>query len=74
MLPFLKQKQAAGVAVTYRKPDENQDVGPETSASALEACAIDMMEAMEGKDAKRFAAAFQAAIECLESAPDETVE
>lgn len=72
MLPMFKQKAAAGVAVTYRKPDENQEVAPE--ASALEACAMEMMEAIESKDAKRFAMAFQAAFECLASAPSEAID
>ncbi len=68
MLPFLKRHNQAGATVTYRKPDENSEVSQE--GSPIEACAQDIISAMDGKDAKALARAIEAAFEILSSAPE----
>lgn len=66
MLPFLKKrKQDAGIAMEYRKPDD------EESVDGLEVAMKDLCDAEEKKDYKAMAAAFRAAFEMLEVQPHE---
>jgi hypothetical protein len=71
MLPFLKNHKQAGVIVSTRKPDEKDDQEPSDSSAAMEACAQDIIRAIEQKDSKHLALALQAAFECMESEPHE---
>lgn len=68
MLPFIKkQRQSAGVAVEYRKPDESDK--PESQDDGLEMAADDMLKAHSSGDKKALAAALRAAFEILDSQP-----
>ena len=71
MLPFLKNKNVAGLIISHRKPDgdiqEQHSEGNEDSA--LESAAEDIIQAMTAKDAKSLAAAIRAAFEILDSEP-----
>ena len=71
ILPFLKPKKVAGLIIAKRKPDgskqEMYEGGEENSG--LEACAEDLMRALNSKDAKAVAEALKAAFEICDAAP-----
>lgn len=65
MLPFLKRSRQVGVIVEQRKADRPEE------ASEMEACAQDLLSAIEAKDVKGIASALQAAFELADSTPHE---
>lgn len=76
MLPWMKdqKKNVAGVIMATRKPDGGfrDESTPETSFSdsdGLQACAEDIIKAIEAKDAKALATALQDAFDVMESQP-----
>lgn len=66
-LPFLQKKKIAGVIISHRKPDEASQEQNPNDDSGLEACASDLIDAIQSQDTKRAAAAIRAAFEVLES-------
>jgi hypothetical protein len=72
MLPFLKQKQQAGVIVNQRKPDSIKEDSSEDYA--LESAAEDLIRAHNTKDIKAVAAALRAAFQILDAEPHEEGE
>jgi hypothetical protein len=76
VLPFLAKKRQVGVIVESRKPDG--DVKEQSQESeenqGLEACAQDLLSAIERKDARALANAIKAAFEICESYPHEEGE
>lgn len=69
MLPFLKNKikPQVGVIVKQRAPDAAEDKNdPE---AALEACAIDLIDAVHARDIKKVAQVLKDAFELMESQP-----
>lgn len=74
MLPFLKQKpMATGLIVQTRKTDG--DAPPmENDDAAMEACASDIMRAIEAKDHRGLAKAIRAAMDCHMSGDDESYD
>jgi len=74
MLPFMKPKaMSVGVIVRNRKPDGISAEQPDedSGSGAIDACAEDLMQALQSKDSKAVAAALRAAFEVLESEPHE---
>jgi len=73
MLPFLKQKQVAGLIVAKRKPDgtHEEQHSEDQEDHGLEACATDLIRAIHAKDSTAAAAAMRAAFELMESEPHE---
>lgn len=73
MLPFLKNKNhsVAGIIMKTRPADEPSEQDSETPSddAGLEACASDLISAMQAGDAKRAAAAIRAAFEICDSQP-----
>lgn len=72
MLPFLantKNKSIAGTIIAKRKEDGSigQDSGPDYDSEGLEACANDLLQAIESKDSKAIASALKAAFEICDS-------
>ncbi len=67
MLPFLKNKQDAAVAmpveVQKREPDD------ESEYDTLESAGQDLIDAVHAKDARAVAAALRAGFELMESEP-----
>lgn len=57
MLPFLKKKPQPGVMVQTRQADEDK----QPDNTGLEACAQDLIDAVQSGDAKRVASALKAA-------------
>jgi hypothetical protein len=76
LLPFLKKKPAAavGVIVKTRTPDEKPEQDQDDSSAGIEACAHDLLTAIEAKDVKGIADALQAAFEIADSQPHEEGE
>lgn len=68
MLPFLKQKPVAGLIISHRKADgsKGEEYSQGEENHALEACAEDIIRAINSKDAKALATALKSAWECLE--------
>lgn len=68
-LPFMiKKKDAApSVHTEHRIPDQE----PSGEEAGLEACANDILQAIESKDAKRLASAIKSAFELCDSYPHE---
>lgn len=68
MLPFLKKNKEASASAPVdsleRKPDS-----AESEYDPLEACAEDLLQAMEKKDVKMLAAALRSAFELCEMEP-----
>ncbi len=60
MLPFLRKPKASGLIVEQRKSDKPNE------PSEMEACAQDLLNAIEAKDVKAIAQALQAACELSE--------
>ena len=71
MLPFLKPKRQAGIMISERKPDGGFAEQNEQAAEdqGLEACADDIIRAINSKDSRELAAAIRAAFEILDSEP-----
>ena len=72
MLPFLKRKdqQTAGLIIKHRQPDQHSESIEESDESAAhEACARDLLQAIESKDIKGIAEALQSAFEIMDSEP-----
>lgn len=65
MLPFLKKPRQPNLIVEQRKSDNPNE------SSEMEACAKDLLDAIEAKDIKGMAAAMKAACEIAESLPHE---
>lgn len=63
MLPFLKKSKQVGVIVEQRKPDKPSE------NSEMDACASDLLSAIEAKDIKGIAAALKAAHDLADSVP-----
>lgn len=68
MLPFLRKPKASGLIVEQRKADKPNE------PSEMDACAQDLLSAIEAKDVKGIAAALQAAFELADSQPHEESE
>lgn len=72
MLPFLKRKDAsiAGTIIKTRAPDDsNESEQPDDPSASHEACARDLLKAIEAKDIKGIAAALYDAFTVMESEP-----
>lgn len=75
MLPFLKQKpMATGLIVQTRKADGDAKPMEDDSDAAMEACASDIMRAIESKDHRGLAKAIRSAMECHMSGDDESYD
>ena len=76
MLPFLKKHvKQSGVIVSERKPDQPHEVEQaESEDYGLEACASDVMQAIEMKDKKALADAMKAFFQIVDSMPHEEGE
>lgn len=68
LLPFLnvKNRNQGGVSTEYRKPDESS----EKSDGGLEACAADILRAINENNSKALAGAIQAAYDVCSSAQE----
>lgn len=66
-LPFIKPKQAAGIIIKRRKPDESSEVTSEQAESPLQYCAEEILRAIEESNAKSLAVALEDAFEILKS-------
>jgi len=66
-LPFLTKhkRQDAGTAVEYRNPDSEPEAGDE----GMEACAKDVLDAVNANDFKRLSKALHAAFQVYDAAP-----
>lgn len=73
MLPFLKPRRVAGLIISQRKSDGSTDVSHQEGDEnqGLEACADDIIRAINNKDSKQLAEALRSAFECLQSGPAE---
>lgn len=78
ILPFLKKRDVAGVIISkHRHPsgsiDESPEQGDEGGDDGLEACARDIIAAMDAKDHRQLAQALRNAFEIVGSsqAPSE---
>ncbi len=74
LLPFLKNKEGhvSSVIVKHRQPDQPSEKTEENdSEAAHEACAADILKAIEAKDPKALASALRSAFEIMESEPHE---
>jgi hypothetical protein len=71
MLPFLKKKNApqTGVIVQTRNPDEKPDENQEDNSDGIQACAQDLLTAIQSSDTRSMADAIKAAFEILDAAP-----
>lgn len=71
MLPFLtkKQPQATGIIVKHRAPDEDQEYQdkPDDRSEAIEACAKDLLDAINSSNIKEIAATIKSAFDILSS-------
>ncbi len=77
MLPFLKRKQepATGLIIKNRAPDQpSESEDKDDPSAAHEACAKEIIQAIESKDAKRLAEALKDMYQILESGPEEEGE
>jgi hypothetical protein len=74
-LPFFKKDRRVGLIVEQRHPDGNLERKPDEEGDpALEACAEDLLRAMNTKDIKAIADALRAAFDVMESEPHEEAE
>lgn len=74
MLPFLKRKDApsSGLIIKNRTPDEpSESEDQDDPAAAHEACARDLLSAIERKDIKGIAEALKASHDIADSEPHE---
>lgn len=74
MLPFLKRKDSsiAGTIIKTRTPDEpSESEQPDDPSASHEACARDLLKAIEAKDVKGIADALYDAFTVMESEPHE---
>ncbi len=73
MLPFLKKRQpsAVGVIVKHRAPDEKPEENQDDSQAAHNACAREIISAIEAKDESRLAEALKDIFNILDSEPHE---
>lgn len=72
MLPFLKRRNepaVSGLMIKTRSPDEPNESDENDPAAAHEACASEIIQAIEAKDSKRLAEAFKDMFQILESEP-----
>lgn len=71
MLPFLKKSQpsAVGVIVKHRAPDEKPEENQDDSQAAHNACAREIISAIEAKDESRLAEALKDIFNILDSEP-----
>lgn len=77
MLPFLKNEKGGSIAsliVKSRQPDESETQEKDSDSTGIEACAKDMISAIEMKDHKRLAEAMRDAFTILENQPHEEAE
>lgn len=73
MLPFLKKQQVAGLIISkHRQPSGSiEESSPKGHDEGLEACARDMITALDSKDSRQLAQALRNAFEIMESEPHE---
>jgi len=73
VLPFLKnrEKQAAGIVMKTRTPDEKpeNDTESDDPAAAIKACANSLIRAVHSRDIQGVADAMKDAFDILESSP-----
>lgn len=69
-LPWIKPKQVAGLIVSRRKPDDSQEVTPESESPVLY-CAEEILKAVSANDAKALAMALEHAFNILDSAEED---
>lgn len=77
MLPFLankKPKAAVGVIVKERTPDEQPESEEDMASAGLEACAMDLIDAVHAKDVQKVAQVLQDAFDLMEAKPHEEIE
>lgn len=67
MLPFRKRQDEASASAPVDKIERKPDDGAEFDS--MEACAEDILQAMEKKDVKMLAAALRSAFEMLDMEP-----
>lgn len=72
MLPFLKKRDAPGVAgviIKHREPDEKPDSEEDDKDAAIHACSRDLIQAIQRNDVKGVSEAIRSAFEILDSMP-----
>jgi hypothetical protein len=71
LLPFLRKKQEEGssptLSIKTRTPDKKED----SDDAGLNACAQDLLDAVQARDVSGVAAALKAAFEIADSQPHE---
>jgi len=68
LLPFSKKDQSiSGVLSQKRHPDPKAEQNQDDSSAGIEACAQEIIDAVEAKDAKRVAEALKDAFELLDN-------
>lgn len=73
MLPFLKARpQAGGISTIVRKSDN--DGASSNENEGLEACARDLIDAIQSGDSKKAASALKSAFELCDSQPHDEGE
>lgn len=74
-LPYLKQKQVAGLIIQHRSADGDKQDAPENEQyQGVIACAEAAIRAIHAKDASALAKAWQDAFEIMESQPHQEAE
>lgn len=77
MLPFLKNRQEAGISgilTKTREPDEKPDTDEDDPAAAIESCAQALISAIHAKDTKAVSEALKDAFTILDGMPHEEGE
>ncbi len=71
MLPIFdnKKKIQSGISIKTRTPDEKPEENQDDSSAAIEACAQDLISAVQSNNVKAAAEAIKSAFEILESQP-----
>jgi len=68
LLPFSKKDQSiSGALMQKRHPDQKPQENQDDSSAGIEACAQEIIDAVEAKDAKRVAEALKDAFELLDN-------
>lgn len=75
MLPFIKQKNVAGVILAKRKPEGGSETVPSEGSEdqGLHMAASDLIDAVHAKDAQAVQSALRSAFQILTSESDQVV-
>lgn len=72
MLPFLKNRQQAGISgviMKTRAPDKQDESEQDDPGASIHACAEELIRALHARDPKAVAAALKDAFDILDSQP-----